>query len=236
MSDSKIRNLTETVVSGDLATLLDTLYLAVDDTTFTNAKKVLLKTILTEAVISSNANNYQAMTPKAFYDSVMTTTRKGIAQLASDSDVTEKRGVNLLNSAHQIIMQAQWLKDWFIANGQPASYYKNANSENAMSLQVNVFQQFTQYQTMQINPTLPAGKRIDGVVFQVITSHSTVNNQFIATNWLKYNGTARYYWIDSSSIGLLLSADGKTLSVVNNYAATGNVTLSATINIIIKDI
>jgi hypothetical protein len=115
MADSRIRNLTDEVLAAHLSALLNTLYLAVDDTTFTDAKKVLLKTLLTEAVIDANTNNYQAMSPKSFYDSVMTNARKGIGMISPDADVTSKSGSNLLTSIHQTLMQAQWLIDWCIA-------------------------------------------------------------------------------------------------------------------------
>jgi len=116
MADERIKDFTGAVSSAQIGALLDTLYLAVDDTSFTDAKKILLKSILTTAVVDASTNNYQAMTPKAFYDSVMTTTRKGIGQLALDADVTNKTGTGLLNSVHQALMQAQWFKDWFVKN------------------------------------------------------------------------------------------------------------------------
>lgn len=236
MADSRIKDVAGTVIEGNLPALLNTLYLAVDDTTFSEFKKILLKTILSEVVVSANTNNYQAMTPKAFYDSVMTTTRKGIGQLATDGEVTTKAGSGLLNSVHQILMQAQWYTDWFVKNGYAdGAVYKSTTNMEAFSFDVNLYAQFTQYQTAQINLVLPAGKRMQGVIFQVICNHSSNTDQYVAFDSLKYNGTTRYYWINGSGLGFMLSADGRTFAVVSNYS-TGYVTLSAKLNVICKDI
>lgn len=166
MADSRIKDASETVASGDLAALLNSLYFAVDATGFTDFKKILLKTILTEAVVTANTNNYQAMTPKAFYDSVMSTTVKGIGQLATDAEVTAKTGTGLLNSVHQVLMQAQWKQDFFKAtNGLPpmslVSDTGDLSTAKAIAYQTVWAGDMSAYGSECIlNPTLPANKAI----------------------------------------------------------------------------
>jgi len=117
MADSRIKDLTGTTVTQALQALLDTLYLAVDDASYVNAKKILLKSLLYDSIVSGNSNNYQGMTPKAFYDSVMTSTRLGIGRQATSTEITDKDGDGLILSSHQSIMQTQWKKDLFSKNG-----------------------------------------------------------------------------------------------------------------------
>jgi hypothetical protein len=186
MADSRIRSLTDTMVSGDIAALLNTLYLVVDDASFTNAKKTLLKTLLTEAVVTANTNNYQALTPKAFYDSVMSTTVKGIGQLALDADVTAKTGTGLLNSVHQVLMQAQWKKDFFVKNGTcPDGYKSNTDSlSTAKALSFTfLYNGIVSYNGLQVGPTLPEGVYYGMVNFRCILAVGTSywqNNNYLS--------------------------------------------------------
>ena len=133
--DSRIKDLGSEVLSADIQALLNTLFLAVDDTSFTDAKKILLKSILTEAVVSSNANNYQALTPKAFYDSVMTTARKGVGRYATSVEVTGKTSDGLLRASDQDAMQTQWISDLMRGDGMPAAVYGNAYARQTFTNQ-----------------------------------------------------------------------------------------------------
>lgn len=131
--DQRIRTLTEEVNQSDLNTLKSLLYFAVDHTTFGtgNARKLLLVTILNSLLVEDNTNDYQAMTPKAFYDSIMTEVRKGIGRLATAQEVTEKTAEGLLNSEAQTLMQTQWKKDFFKSQQRPETWRMDSDTINA---------------------------------------------------------------------------------------------------------
>lgn len=173
MASARIKDLAATVAANEIQAILDSLYLAVDQSAFTNAKKILFKTFLTEAIVADNSINYFAMTPKAFYDSVMTTTRKGIGQLATDGDVTGKTGTGLLNSVHQVLMQAQWKKDWFVKNGEvPGAYYSNTDdlsTAKAISFQF-LYNGAVNNGGVIVGPTLPTGVYYNAVNYKFAIS------------------------------------------------------------------
>lgn len=125
-TDSRIKDLEAEVGEGALAGLLNTLFLAVDESTYTNAKKILLKTILTDAVVSANTNNYQAMTPKAFYDSIMTTTRRGVQRLATDTEVTNRTGEGVVTSGRLELLKNKLVQDFFKQENAMEIFYSAA--------------------------------------------------------------------------------------------------------------
>lgn len=122
-TDSRIKDLEAEVGEGALAGLLNTLFLAVDESTYTNAKKILLKTILTDAVVSTNTNNYQAMTPKAFYDSIMTTTRRGVQRLATDAEVTNRTGEGVVTSERLELLKDKLVTEFFKQGNSMEIFY-----------------------------------------------------------------------------------------------------------------
>lgn len=124
-ADSRIKDLSGEIVSGELASRLSTLYVAADDTSFSDAKKIKWGTLVNSSVVTNNSNNYQALTPKGFYDSVATESRKGIVELASTAEVQAKSGDMVLTAGKQTAMQNQWLSDWFVQSGAPVAYVRN---------------------------------------------------------------------------------------------------------------
>jgi len=217
--DSRIKDLPDEVASSQLQALLDTLYLAVDDTSFSEAKKVLLKTLFTEAIVSSNSNNYQAMTPKAFYNSIMTTSRKGIGRLATESEINSKTGDGLLTAAAQTIMQTQWYKDWFVSNSTPNVYYANSDSNSVMKaliFSVNFEQSVANGGVLYIGPTLGAGRTYKTAWIQFSVSNSVVSQAGYSS--LTYAGiqvlvniaTGMYIGINAAGTGLFFYNTGAT--------------------------
>ena len=85
MADDKRTYDLTAITPAELSTLLSSLALDIDDPSLSAAesKKLLLTDLLISSVITSNSNNYQAITQKAFYDSVATESNNGVVKHAS---------------------------------------------------------------------------------------------------------------------------------------------------------
>ena len=226
MADNRIR-LLQDITTGDLESLLNTLYLAVDDTTFTNVEKVLFKTLLSEAIVADNSINYKAMTPKAFYNSVMTEARKGINRFATDVEVTAKTTSTVLLSIHQILMQAQWLKDWFESNGTPNIFAADdLTTPKAMVFQVTFNQSMTSGVDYSIAPSPPSGYRYHTITI-VYSAHGggIVGNGFKSLN---HTGGTVSQILLSGLLVVKLTSNGKIMylnsSVTQGYVVSLSVT------------
>lgn len=243
MADSRIRNLTGEVLTADISALLNTLYLAVDDISFTDAKKILLKSILTEAVITANTNNYQAMTPKAFYDSVMTTLVKGIGQLAVDGEITAKTGNNLLTAANQTLMQGQWVKDWLQANGAPIFMHQDTVDDPvALAYQICRKATLAYLESFQITPNLGTGRTVYvGTVDLIVSQLQSSSHRPITANYGRYSfvkGTSALdipiHTSSFTNFSLIVPEDGSCVKVQWKMADTLECVVSATVNLLIK--
>jgi len=240
MADDRIKDLSGEVAVNQISALLNTLYLAVDDTSFTDAKKILLKTILTEAVVDANTNNYQAMTPKAFYDSVMTDARKGIARLATDGEVTAKTEAGVLKSIHQVLMQAQWFKDWFIGNANIAQYKRsNAVWAASKALAYDVAWQgaLTVGEYIDIHPSDMAGTGLFAFYANCMVSFGTVPGSVSSgtlSQWASESGV-RQVQIGTTGLYLRLGAKGLYLRLVAATAGYTDIAFSAHINAVLSD-
>jgi hypothetical protein len=212
--DNRIRNLTTEVSTAQLLALIETLTLAIDDPTFLEVEKVKYKNFLNSAVITNRDNNYQAMTPQAFYDTLMSTTVKGIGKVAMGYEARDKiipsnpalAGNYLLYTGHQAEMQSQWKKDWFISNGIPTICIQNATPlavEGGAIAWQTVWKGDlpTSNPGTQLSPVLPTGVQLyQGYCTIVVTSDSHV-----------YSGVLKlpYY----SSEQLILLEDWFALSI-----------------------
>jgi hypothetical protein len=168
MGDSRIKDLAASVTSGQLSALLSTLQLVVDDPTFTDAKKIALLSLLYSGQVTSNANNYQAMTPKAFADSIMNTTTRGIERAATDQEITDKSGTGVLNAADQIKMQEQWVVDWFRKEVTPNIYHY---AGYAMAWQsVDYIDSMSIGDSAPLSPTLESARTFDSALVTLLVS------------------------------------------------------------------
>lgn len=229
MADSRIKDAADEVISSEIQALLNTLYFAVDDSSFSDFQKILLKSFLTEAIVDANTNNYQALTPKAFYDSVMTTTRKGIGQLAADADVTSKSGAGLLNSAHQTLMQAQWFQDWCTSNGK-AKFWSQSNSDlengGAISFNASFKGDLAQYGYAVMSPALVAGATFDALLVSVYWK-SNSNADRVVTQIDSHTIGAESQVNIGGSAWITISPDGTEIRVKAKSAQT-NVRIALT--------
>lgn len=98
-ADARIKDLTGEVLDTELSALLNTLYLAVDDTSFTNAEKVKWKNIITSAAVDKDStNDYQALTPKGFYDSVAGLGKRGVVAFANADEIRNMENAKVISS------------------------------------------------------------------------------------------------------------------------------------------
>lgn len=239
MADSRGKDLTGTVISSELQALLSSLYFNVDASSFSEAKKIVLQTLLTEAVIAANSNNYQAMTPKAFYDSIMTTARKGIGQLSTDANVTAKSGTGLLNAVHQTLMQTQWLKDWFEVNGVPAQIKADSfTAPRAMQWVSTNNVNMNAFQRVSISPVLPANHRYKRVSAQHAAYNVTWGLSDAGFITVGYTGSSILVGLVSlggiNYVMLELSADGREITLYNPTAIPCEISCSLSINAIVE--
>lgn len=168
MADSRIKDLAASVTSGQLSALLSTLQFIVDDPTFTDAKKIALMSLLTSSQVTTNTNDYQAMTPKAFASSIMNETTRGIERAATTSEIQTKSGTAVLNAADQIIMQEQWQTDWFRKEGEPNIYYY---AGYAMAWQmVDFINTMSIGSTAPLSPMLESARTFDSALVTLLVS------------------------------------------------------------------
>ena len=102
--DSRIENLTDEALLAELEALKATLKLAIDDPSYSagDAKKILIATLLNKSVVTDNTNDFQAMTPKAFYDSVATESNLGVTRHASPAQINSGAEGNLTVIASEL--------------------------------------------------------------------------------------------------------------------------------------
>ena len=208
--DSRIKDLGSELNATQLQALIASLYMVVDETSLSEANKVLFKTLLSEAIVVDTLNNYQAMTPKAFYLSVMTTARKGIGLIASDAEINAKSGSNIMTSVHQAIMQVQWFKDWFISNGGAGHYEAdNYGNSQAMSFDVNFYNTATKDVLYVIGPAHP--RNYFSIYYNVNCYYPGVGVQYGVTDKLAYSGSAVEKLITGSALYIGLEAGGTNI-------------------------
>jgi hypothetical protein len=201
--DSRIRNLVDTIIASELNSLLNELCFAIDGTSLTDANKVFWTTLITNAIVTNNSNNYQAMTPQAFYNSIMTTSRNGIGMIASDAEVIAKTGTDVLTAIHQVLMQTQWKKDWFTMEAtNPKVYIRSADSlvgGGAIAWQATRQGDLNLGSGWHLNPVLEDGVFLDAGYVMVQVQSDTARER----------GTFDYSW----STGEFIRSLGSTFQL-----------------------
>jgi len=229
--DARIKDLPSEVLSTELSALLSTMYLAVDGTSFSDAKKVKWATLITNAVVTANANNYQAMTPKAFYDSVMTNAVKGIGRLATDAEITAKSGDSyaMIPSNKQGVMQAQWAKDFF--GQQNAPVYFNQSYKTA---QWSAGYYADSMETFNVLYLTPDSFHVSGHVMDMVTIVllvETTNGGEFKTFNIKRPASGTYVVNINADLDLEMAEPGRSL-YVRAKRNINYVRISATVNVI----
>jgi hypothetical protein len=122
--DLRIKDLQSEIGVGGMPAAVES-FLAVDMTGYTDAKKLKLSTLLTTAIVAANTNASQAMTPKAFYDSVMTESRRGVARQATDQEVTDRTGEGVV-IANKVVRIKNKIQEEFYQQGNNIQVYHSA--------------------------------------------------------------------------------------------------------------
>jgi hypothetical protein len=223
--DARIKDLVNEIESNELAAVLSTMYMAVDAASFSDAQKVKWSTLITNEVVAANTNNYQAMTPKSFYDSVMATNRYGIGRYATNEEVTNKTTSGLIRSEQQEIMQAQWKADLFQTTGVPSVVYQ---SEYGIGYIANYFDNAMGPQELiELSPILVMPHPIYCFNISLVIGHNESNTQVYKSCSNNVN-----YWAINSYWALQCSVDRKHLYLVSLSNATG-VKVSCTVNMVL---
>lgn len=129
MADSRIKDLSDEIISSELDSLLDTLYIAADDGTFTDAHKVLWKTLLSNEIVEQDSEiDTHALTPKGFAASVASLSRRGIVRFATASEITNREGSGVIGAYNLRQAQSDERARIFEHVGQPTIYWKNTRT------------------------------------------------------------------------------------------------------------
>lgn len=238
--DSRIKDFLNQIQVADLQAIKDALWFVADHTSFTDAKKITLANLLYTAIVDANTNNFQALTPKAFYDSVMTIERKGIARLATDEEIDSRAGEGLIPSSKQALMQARWYREWFPAGSFPQVIFSNnaatASDKKATSYQAGFHHpaadgawsgsaQFFPIELYLINAQFK-------MVYCTIACTTSAGNHG-GTHILVSSGSTTLLPLGTTGVSLYMSADGNSFGCTPNGTVT-DVRIAITVNAIFK--
>lgn len=236
MPDSRIENLTDEILIAELEALKASLKLVLDDPSYSagDAKKMLISLLFNSSIVSAATNDFQALTPKGFYNSIMTTARKGIGKLATSTQIEDKMGNEdaVLYAGAQGTMQTQWWDDWFIKNGVPAKYASDVYpTPRCIAFDAFLNQTMGANDNVSIGPVLAAGYRYQGISFTFAGSiAANVGKGFVT---LGYTGSTENIVI-ALGLSFQLSADGREISIKCGAGSAGGLVLVSThINAII---
>lgn len=231
--DSRVKNLADSINEAELASLLSTLYLAMDDASFSDAQKIKLTTLLYGSVVADGSIYSRALTPAGFWASFMTDVRRGVGQLATDGEVTGKTAGNLklLKSEHQTLMQTQWLKDWFQSVQLPSiNFADDLSDPHVIAFTVTLNKAMSIGEYVRISPALITNRRFDKIVGQH-ASYSNSTSGASASIIVTYTGSETVFSLVSGAISLRLSSDGRIIYVKSSVVSTAlsSLTLNCTI-------
>lgn len=115
MADSRTTGL-DPITLTQLNTLKATIKFIIDDPSFTTAKGLALLDLLrTTRIINSDSGiDYQAITPKSFFESLMDETNFGIGRMADDAAIAGKYGDGLIRSGKLDKVLSLVENEWFL--------------------------------------------------------------------------------------------------------------------------
>lgn len=211
--DERIKDFTDEVAVNELQALLTTLFIGVDASGFSDAKKVLWKTLLFNSIINEDDNNtiaHLAITPKAFYDSVMTESKRGVGAYAPGATITAKTGSGLIRSSQQTLMQTQWWKDWFQKNGVATLFAAdNIATPTAMAFDFFLNNTFGSIFSQDIIGSLTLPRAFKSIAVQCSVLHGVDSASKFIT--LEYLGVEIESVLIPGKLNLVIGGNGNTL-------------------------
>ena len=221
MADSRVENLVKRVFTS-LADLTG-VRLWSGKTGESDALGLEVSELLSSDVVADDSIDFKALTPKGFNASTMTEARKGVGEIASDAEITNKTTSNILTSSKQSVMQTQWWKDWHESNGQPNEWgADDVDSPSAISYDSHLNKVMVGGASELIGAPFFSGKRNDSICFMYSVSIESYDSTsgFVT---LKYTGSLASVLIYSNGgvqISFTLSADGRWIYVHSSISAS----------------
>lgn len=235
MADARIYNLLKTLTPTELATVITTVKLVLDDSTFTEASSLKLSDLLKGSTVEVADKDIvsQAITPKAFYATLMSETRRGVGLFAPDANINAKTGDGLLRSSKQTVMQSQWKKDWWTKSGSPVIYSRTSDdmsSGGAIAYNCVYSGNLAKGEYVDLFPPLETGATIDLLHVTFVLSSNT--NAEKGTFIFPFS-TAYRYQAAGSAGDFAIWAEGTSL-VFTAQSQQNNLRISCIVNATIK--
>lgn len=228
MANTRVKDFPTTFNPATL-TALQSVFTWVDKQGFTEAQKYDLASSLTSAIVTGNTIDYKSMTPKAFWDSIMSETRRGVGLYATDANITGKSGDGLLRAGKQPQMQEQWLSDWYIANGPAVTVHQNAAGSSLFAQVFTVCWEgsLAAGGIHTLTPPLLASKEISRCY---ITGSVRLGTQLDAGAVIdmENRGPAAEYQIGATDMFYGAPAAWNSVYIKNGYTAAYNIAVAAT--------
>lgn len=234
MANLRVRDFVDTLTPAQKADITG-VFTWVDKAGWTAAQKLELASLLSDSIVANNSIDYKALTPKGFYDSIATETRRGVSELASDLEITDKTSTNIISASKQGVMQTKWKEDWFTFNGVVPTLHQNAAESSIASMVYSFAWEgiLVAGGSTVITPTLPSGKEIESAyitsVVRVGVGLTTGTSIYLENRGLAYEAV-----LGGLSMYIGAPADGGYLYLKNGYAETYPVALAATIHLVMK--
>lgn len=238
MADERVRDFGTTLTPTQKSDLQN-VFLWVDKTGWTEAQKLEAISLLIDTIIADNTNDYQAMTPKSFYDSIMQEARFGIGRFATSDEIAEKTTDGLLRASLQDTMQTQWDKDWNSGNATVNVFTYSGDialgipDSKAISYKGVYHGDLTAGQYKNIQPNkLPAVKWRAAYVNVMLKVGANV---YTGTYLIQRPGVGQYSYINisTSGISLFMYNDGADFGIYSTGAST-DVAVSMDVNMVIQ--
>lgn len=225
-ADARIKDLTGEVLGTELSALLDTLYLAVDDTSFTDAEKAKWKNLITSAAVDTDSeNDYQALTPKGFYASRANVGKRGVVAFSNSSQIRNMEGGNTISAFDLRQVHAEERARLF-KEGVP-DYYSKSTQGTATSSPCSWAGSLGAYERIKLAPSPPSGYVVNAytISISVTCSLGSGAGTFSGTNF------GIEYAIGSSGMRILILPYGIYIGSSTPASAISTVRFAAYVTV-----
>lgn len=231
--DSRIENLTNQILLAELQSLKASLKLVLDDPSYSagEAKKMLLSVLLNSSTVSSNTNDYQALTPKGFYNSTMTDSRLGVGRNATNTEITGETSIGLIKAEDLTLVKTNFKTDFFEGDAT----ITNADSLTSMGIISFVangnYVGMVQYAYIDLAPDIVGENTIESIRLNYIVKIDALT--YIGVHNLVRPSSGSVTTLIISGYSFYLNSDGE-FRLVKYSTGSGDVKVSITANAILS--